>query len=46
MLDQTGRIQAWLAEFAAIKAEIEANGLPAPLPARTRRRKRKPLWEE
>ena len=46
MLDQTARIQAWFAESAAIKAEIEASGLPAPLPTRTRRRKRKPLWEK
>lgn len=47
MLDQTARTQAWLADFAAIKAEIEANGLLLPQrSARKRTRKRKPLWEE
>jgi hypothetical protein len=47
MLDQTARTQAWLADFAAINAEIEANGLPLPQrTARKRARKRKPLWEE
>ena len=47
MLDQTARIQTWLAELAAINAEIEANGVPTPpRPARKRARKLKPLWEE
>ena len=48
MFDQTARTQAWLAELAAITAEIEANGMPAPAPrpAGKRTRKLKPLWEE
>ena len=47
MLDQTARTQAWLADLAAITAEIEANGVPLPQrSARKQTRKRKPLWEE
>lgn len=47
MLDQTARTQAWLADLAAINAEIEANGLPVlQRPERKRARKLKPLWEE
>ena len=45
---QTARTQAWLADLAAIQAEIAAHGMPAPAPrtARKRARKLKPLWEE
>lgn len=46
MIDQTARTHIWLAELAAIKAEIEANGMPVPPPSRKRSRKLKPLWEE
>lgn len=48
MLDTHSRTQAWLADLAAINAEIEANGLPSPCPTarRKRNRKLKPLWEE
>ena len=47
MLDHTARTQAWLADLAAIVAEIDANGLPAlQRPAPKRARKLKPLWEE
>ena len=47
MLDHTARTQAWLADLAAINAEIEANGMPIPhRPERKRARKLKPLWEE
>jgi len=48
MLIHTIRTQAWLADLAAIQAEIEAQGMPAPAPraARKRARKLKPLWEE
>jgi hypothetical protein len=45
---QTARIQAWLADFAIIQAEIALHGMPAPAPRPTRKRTRKlkPLWEE
>ena len=46
MLDQTVRTQSWLAELAAIVADIEANGVPTPQPIKRRRRKPKPFWEE
>ena len=46
MLDHTARTQAWLADLAAIIAEIGAKDLPTPHPARKRARKLKPLWEE
>ncbi|WP_156407241.1 hypothetical protein [Sphingomonas sp. Root720] len=47
MLDQTTRTQAWIAELAAIVAEIDANGMPAPRPTTAKRtRKPKPFWEE
>ncbi len=46
MSDHTTRTQAWLADLAAIIAEIEANGMPAPRPTTKRARKLKPLWEE
>ena len=47
MFDHTARTLAWVAEFAAIKAEIEAYGMPAPRPRTAKRnRKLKPLWEE
>lgn len=46
MLDQLTRTQAWLADLAAINAELEAGALPTPRPAPKRARKRKPLWEE
>ena len=47
MFDHTSKTRAWLAEFAAINAEIEAYGMPAPRrTAKKRIRKLKPLWEE
>ena len=46
MLDQTTRTQAWLADLAAIIAEMDTNRLPSPRIARKRARRLKPLWEE
>lgn len=46
MFDHTARTQAWLADLAAINAEIEAGGMPSPRPTTKRTRKLKPLWEE
>ena len=46
MLDHTARAQAWLADLAAINAQIEACGLPARRPSPRRTRKLKPVWEE
>jgi hypothetical protein len=46
MLTHTARTRAWLADLAAINADIETQGLPAPRPVRKRARKLKPLWEE
>lgn len=46
MLDQTARTQAWLNDFAAMVAELDVRGYPAPRPAHRRARKLKPLWEE
>ena len=45
MHTHTARTQAWLADLAAINADIETNGLPA-RPAGKRTRKLKPFWEE
>ena len=46
MFDHTARTQAWREDLAAINAEIEANGMPAPRPTAKRTRKLKPLWEQ
>lgn len=46
MLDHTTRTQAWLADLAAINAQIDAIGLPAQRQSPKRARKLKPLWEE
>lgn len=46
MLDMPARIQAWLADLAAITAEMEAAPIPASRPLRKRIRKLRPLWEE
>lgn len=46
MIDQSARTQTWLADLAAIVAEIEAHGMPVPRPSTRRVRKLKPLWEE
>ena len=47
MLDRTARIQAWLADLAALNAELDTPGLQRPQrPTRRRARKYKPLWEE
>ena len=45
MITHTARTRAWLADLAAINADIETNGLPA-RPTAKRTRKLKPLWEE
>ena len=47
MTDRTARTQAWLADLAAINAEIDAHGLPLPAPRTpaTPPRKLKPLGE-
>jgi hypothetical protein len=46
MREHTPRTKAWLADLAAIIAEIDATPLPeAPRP-RKRSRRLKPLWEE
>ncbi len=46
MLNPPARTQAWLADLAAIIAELDANALPYPRPTRKRARNLKPLWEE
>ena len=46
MLDHTARTQAWLADLAAVVAELDVRGYCVPRPARKRRGKLKPLWEE
>lgn len=47
MFDHTTQTRAWLAELAAINAQIEACGIPTPSPTvKKRTRKLKPLWEE
>ena len=46
MHDHHMRTLAWLADLAIINAEIDRNGLLAPLARKTRSRKLRPLWEE
>lgn len=46
MVDQSARNQNWLADLAAINAEIDAIPPRLPKPTRKRVRKPKPLWEE
>jgi len=46
MVDQTPRTKAWLADLAAIIAEVEIKEVPSPSVTRKRRRTLKPLWEE
>lgn len=47
MLDHHIRTRIWLADLAAINAEIGTSGLPSPRPrGKKRTRALKPLWEE
>ena len=46
MFDQTARTQAWLADLTAMVAELDLRGYCSPRPARRRKRRLKPLWEE